>query len=66
MISRQHSSYPLAMTPRVPAANVRLTVDEWGLIVAALSAYQHNKTYLPLYQKFAAQASVISQPWSLT
>ena len=34
---------------------MRLTPEEWALIVGALGAYRHNNTYRPLYEKFAAQ-----------
>ena len=36
---------------------MRLTPEEWALIVGALRAYQHNNTYRPLYEKFAAQGA---------
>ena len=32
-----------------------LTGEEWVLILDALSAYQHNKAYLPLYEKLLAE-----------
>jgi len=36
---------------------LRLTPEEWLLLVDALRAYQHNATYRPLYEKFAAQGA---------
>lgn len=54
------------MTRRVPAASVRLTIEEWGLVMAALGAYRHNTTYRTLYQKLAAEAAPVSRPWTLT
>ena len=42
---------------RSPEAGLRLTPEEWALITGALRAYQHNNTYRPLYEKFAAQTA---------
>lgn len=42
---------------RAPAAGLHLTSEEWKLIVGALSAYQHNQAYRPLYEKLTTQAS---------
>ncbi|WP_313138177.1 hypothetical protein [Paracoccus jeotgali] len=36
---------------------MRLTPEEWLLLVNALQAYQHNETYRPLYEKFEAQGA---------
>ncbi|WP_313137750.1 hypothetical protein [Paracoccus jeotgali] len=36
---------------------MRLTPEEWLLLVNALRAYQHNATYRPLYERFAAQGA---------
>lgn len=36
---------------------MRLTPEEWALIVSALGAYRHNNAYRPLYEKFAAESS---------
>lgn len=38
-------------TPEGP----HLTGEEWALILDALSAYQHNDVYLPLYEKLLAE-----------
>lgn len=56
------TSHPLASNAsffayRLPGAGLRLTPEEWALIVGALRAYQHNNTYRPLYEKFAAQGA---------
>ena len=59
LISRQlQTNSPYRPYP-VPAPSVapRLTAEEWKLIVSALSAYQHNQTYRPLYEKLAAQTN---------
>lgn len=42
---------------RSPPAGLHLTGQEWALIVRALSAYQHNQTYRPLYEKLVARTS---------
>lgn len=42
---------------RSPGAGLRLTPEEWALITGALRAYQHNNTYRPIYEKFAAQTA---------
>lgn len=34
---------------------LHLTSEEWVLILDALSAYQHNDAYLPLYEKLLAE-----------
>lgn len=34
---------------------LRLTGEEWNLVVSALSVYQHNQTYRRLYERLAAQ-----------
>ena len=59
LISRhsQSNSTPTFLTFRTPAVGLRLTAEEWKLIVGALSAYQHNHTYRSLYEKFSAQTS---------
>lgn len=33
-----------------------LTSDEWGLIVKAVSAYQHNSDFRSLYEKLRADS----------
>lgn len=33
----------------------RLTTEEWGLIMNALGAYQHNEVYRALYEKLGGQ-----------
>ena len=57
MISRQLLKNPSSLGSPVPSAALRLTAEEWELIVGALSAYQHNQSYLPLYEKLVAQTS---------
>lgn len=42
---------------RSPPSGLHLTGQEWALIVRALSAYQHNQTYRPLYEKLVARTS---------
>lgn len=37
------------------AESPHLTGEEWVLILDALSAYQHNEAYLPLYEKLLAE-----------
>ena len=57
LISRQlQTNSPYRPVP-APSAALRLTAEEWKLIVSALSAYQHNQTYRPLYEKLAAQTN---------
>lgn len=55
MTSRPLPSNATFLAYRVPGAGLRLTADEWDLIVGALRAYQHNTTYRPIYEKFAIQ-----------
>ena len=55
MTSRPLASNSSFFAYRLPGAGLRLTPEEWALIVGALRAYQHNNTYRPLYEKFAAQ-----------
>ena len=55
MTSRPLPSNSTFLTYRVPGAGLRLTADEWDLIVGALRAYRHNTTYRPLYEKLAIQ-----------
>lgn len=55
--SRPISSNASFFAHRLPGAGLRLTPEEWALIVGALRAYQHNNTYRPLYEKFAAQGA---------
>ena len=57
MISRQLQTNPPYRPGSAPSATLRLTAEEWKLIVSALRAYQHNQTYRPLYEKLAAQTS---------
>ena len=57
LISRQlQTNSPYRSCP-APSAGLRLTAEEWKLIVSALSAYQHNQTYRPLYEKLTGKAS---------
>lgn len=55
MTSRPLPPHSTFFAYRVPEAGLRLTSEEWALIVGALSAYQHNTTYRPLYEKLAPQ-----------
>lgn len=55
LISRHIQPKPPSFSYPVPAANLRLTAEDWKLILEALKAYQHNQTYRPLYQKLVAQ-----------
>ena len=57
LISRSLLSNSTFFAHRVPEAGLRLTSEEWALIVGALRAYQHNTTYRPLYEKVATQTS---------
>lgn len=36
---------------------LRLSAEEWALIVGALRAYQHNNTYRPLYEKIVTRTA---------
>ena len=57
LISRQlQTNSPYRPCP-APSPALRLTAEEWKMIVSALSAYQHHQTYRPLYEKLAAQTS---------
>lgn len=42
---------------RMPAEGLRLSAEEWELIMSALSAYQHNQAYRSLYEKLSSRAS---------
>jgi len=55
LISRQLQTNTPSLVFRAPSAGVRLTAQEWEMIVGALSAYQHNQTYRPLYEKLVTQ-----------
>ena len=55
MTSRPLPPNPTLLAYRVPEAGLRLTSEEWALIVVALRAYQHNTIYRPLYEKLAPQ-----------
>lgn len=55
--SRPISSNASFFAHRLPGAGLRLTPEEWALIVGALGAYRHNNAYRPLYEKFAAESS---------
>ena len=55
LTSRPLASNASFFAYRLPGAGLRLTPEEWALIVGALRAYRHNNTYRPLYEKFAAQ-----------
>ena len=55
MTSRPLPPNPTLLAYRVPGAGLRLTAEEWDLIVGALRAYRHNTTYRPLYEKLAIQ-----------
>ena len=57
MTSRPLPPHSTFLAYRVPEAGLRLTPEEWALIVSALRAYQHNTTYRPLYEKLAPQTS---------
>lgn len=57
LISRQLQTSSPYLAFRAPSAGLRLTPEEWKLIVSALSAYQHNQTYRPLYEKLTGKAS---------
>ena len=57
MISHQLLKNPSSLGSRLPPAALRLTAEEWTMIVGALSAYQHNQSYRPLYEKLVAQTS---------
>ena len=41
------------------AEGPHLTPEEWVLILDALSAYQHNQAYLPLYEKLLAELHAV-------
>lgn len=56
MVSRSLASNSSFSAYRSSGAGLRLTPEEWLLLVNALRAYQHNATYRPLYEKFAAQS----------
>ena len=36
---------------------LRLSAEEWALIVGALRAYRHNNTYRPLYEKIVTRTA---------
>ena len=55
MTSRPLPPNPTFLAYRVPEAGLRLSPEEWALIVVALRAYQHNTIYRPLYEKLAPQ-----------
>lgn len=55
LASRPLPPNPTLLAYRVPEAGLRLTPEEWVLIVVALRAYQHNTIYRPLYEKLAPQ-----------
>lgn len=57
LTSRPLASNSSFFAYRLPGAGLRLTPEEWALIVGALGAYRHNNTYRPLYEKFAAQGA---------
>lgn len=57
MVSRSLASNSSLSAYRSSGAGLRLTPEEWLLLVDALRAYQHNATYRPLYEKFAAQGA---------
>lgn len=59
LISRRlpQNPNPAFLSFRVPAAGLRLSAEEWRLIVSALSAYRHNQAYRPLYEKLTTQTS---------
>lgn len=57
MTSRPISSNASFFAYHLPGAGLRLTPEEWALIVSALGAYRHNNAYRPLYEKFAAESS---------
>lgn len=44
----------------VPLKN--LTRDEWGLLIAAVAAYQHNPKYQDLHMKLLAQLALSRPP----
>lgn len=60
MTSRPLASNSSFFAYRLPGAGLRLTPEEWALIVGALGAYRHNNTYRPLYEKFAAQGTGVT------
>ena len=60
MTSRPLASNSSFFAYRLPGAGLRLTPEEWALIVGALGAYRHNNTYRPLYEKFAAQGAGVT------
>lgn len=60
MTSRPPASNASFFAYRLPGAGLRLTSEEWTLIVGALGAYRHNNTYRPLYEKFAAQGAGVT------
>lgn len=45
---------PVDFVPHSPKAGSYLTIEEWDLILEALSAYQHNDTYRSLYDKLGS------------
>lgn len=55
LTSRPLPPNPTLLAYRVPEAGLRLSPEEWALIVVALRAYQHNQIYRPLYEKLAPQ-----------
>ena len=57
MTSRPLASNASFFAYRLPGAGLRLTPEEWALILGALRAYRHNTTYRPLYEKLALQTS---------
>ncbi|MBV0892873.1 hypothetical protein KTN05_13580 [Paracoccus sp. Z118] len=57
LTSRPLQSSSTFFAYRVPDVGLRLTSEEWALIMGALRAYQHNTTYRPLYEKVATQTS---------
>lgn len=59
LISRQLQTTSPYRPCTAPSVAPRLTAEEWKLIVSALSAYKHNQTYRPLYEKLAAKASQV-------
>lgn len=53
MPSSQLSMSQNPLASRTPAMETRLTAEEWGLILEALSAYKHHTAYRELYEKLA-------------
>lgn len=52
----QPSNAPF-LASRLSVETLRLTAEEWALIVGALRAYRHHNTYRPLYEKFASRTA---------